>query len=51
MQWARRGGEVRAGLSEQSPETGDSESQEDPEKVTPICRGPESSTRPCPKAS
>lgn len=32
VQWARTGDEVRTGLSEQSPETGESESQEDPEK-------------------
>lgn len=54
MQWAKRGGKVRAGLSEQSSKRGESESQEDPKKVEPRCRGSETSVHeytPCPKAS
>ena len=41
VQWAKRGGKVRAGLSEQSSKRGESESQEDPKKVEPRCRGSE----------
>ena len=54
MQWAKRGSKVTAGLSEQSSKRGESESQEDPQKVEPRCRGSDTSVReytPCPKAS
>ena len=54
MQWAKRDGKVRAGLSEWSSERGESESHEDPKKVKPRCRGSETPVHersPCPKAS
>ena len=43
MQWAKRDGKVRTGLSEQSSKRGESESHEDPKKVKPRCRGSETS--------